>query len=181
MVTRLQQPDKAARKRRTRKLLLLLLLLLIAAGAVLWALFLRQEDVLTPDRAPRREDKYAQSIEGEDGDKLPQTGGGAVILTCNPEVGIDLTAGTASIYFANPARSGMDIVLQLAAEDGTVLAQSGRLSPGRQLETLDLLDGAAAQLSPGICTGKFVVLYYRQDTHERSIVNTEIPVSITVA
>lgn len=39
---------------------------------------------------------------------------------------------------------------------------------------------AAAQLTPGGYNGNFVVLYYQPDTHEKTIVNTEIPVNITV-
>ena len=162
-------------------ILLLLLLLLIAIGVTLWALFFREKTVLTPDYAPRQEDKYAQSLGDQDDEKLDQAqGGGAVSLTYNTQVTVDLAGNKASIYFANPTKSNQDIVLQLTVQD-VILAQSGKLSPGKQLDTpLELLDGAADRLQPGGYEGQFVVLFYQPDTGERTIVNTEIPVDVTV-
>lgn len=61
-----------------------------------------------------------------------------------------------------------------------MIAQSGTILPGKQIEKLDLLEDAAAKLQPGGYNGEFVVLYYQPDTHEKTIVNTEIPVNITV-
>ena len=61
-----------------------------------------------------------------------------------------------------------------------ILAQSGKLSPGKQLDTLELLEGAASRLQPGGYNGQFVVLFYQPDTGEKTIVNTEIPVDVTV-
>lgn len=105
--------------------------------------------------------------------------GGAVSLTYTTQVTISLAEGQASLYFANPSRSNQDIVLQIVVQD-VVLAQSGTISPGKQVTTLDLLEGAADQLSAGGYNGEFVVLYYQPDTHEKTIVNTQIPVNITV-
>ena len=100
-------------------------------------------------------------------------------LTYNTQVTVDLAGNKASIYFANPTKSNQDIVLQLTVQD-VILAQSGKLSPGKQLDTLELLDGAANRLQPGGYEGRFVVLFYQPDTGERTIVNTEIPVDVTV-
>ena len=71
------------------------------------------------------------------------------------------------------------MVLQLVVQD-VVIAQSGTISPGKRVEKLDLLPDAAQRLSPGGYEGKFLVLFYQPDTHEKTIVNTEIPVQITV-
>lgn len=105
--------------------------------------------------------------------------GGAVSLTYTTQVTISLAEGQASLYFANPSRPNQDIVLQIVVQD-VVLAQSGTISPGKQVTTLELLEGAADQLSAGGYNGEFVVLYYQPDTHEKTIVNTQIPVNITV-
>ena len=146
----------------------------------LWALFFREETALTPDYAPRREDKYAQSLDDQGDEKLEQVqGGGAVSLTYSTKVTVTLDDGMASVYFANPSKSNQDMVLQLVVQD-VILAQSGKLSPGKQLDTLELLEGAASRLQPGGYNGQFVVLFYQPDTGEKTIVNTEIPVDVTV-
>lgn len=179
MTTRIQRPEKSDRKSRWI-ILLLFLLLLIAIGVTLWALFFREETTLTPDYAPRREDKYAQSLDDQGDEKLEQVqGGGAVSLTYSTKVTVTLDDGMASVYFANPSKSNQDMVLQLVVQD-VILAQSGRLSPGKQLDTLELLEGAASRLQPGGYNGQFVVLFYQPDTGEKTIVNTEIPVDVTV-
>lgn len=179
MTTRIQRPEKSDRKSRWI-ILLLLLLLLIAIGVTLWALFFREETTLTPDYAPRREDKYAQSLDDQGDEKLEQVqGGGAVSLTYSTKVTVTLDDGMASVYFANPSKSNQDMVLQLVVQD-VILAQSGKLSPGKQLDTLELLEGAALRLQPGGYNGQFVVLFYQPDTGEKTIVNTEIPVDVTV-
>lgn len=179
MTTRIQRPEKSDRKSRWI-ILLLLLLLLIAIGVTLWALFFREETTLTPDYAPRREDKYAQSLDDQGDEKLEQVqGGGAVSLTYSTKVTVTLDDGMASVYFANPSKSNQDMVLQLVVQD-VILAQSGKLSPGKQLDTLELLEGAASRLQPGGYNGQFVVLFYQPDTGEKTIVNTEIPVDVTV-
>ncbi len=179
MTTRIQRPEKSDRKSRWI-ILLLLLLLLIAIGVTLWALFFREETTLTPDYAPRREDKYAPSLDDQGDEKLEQVqGGGAVSLTYSTKVTVTLDDGMASVYFANPSKSNQDMVLQLVVQD-VILAQSGRLSPGKQLDTLELLEGAASRLQPGGYNGQFVVLFYQPDTGEKTIVNTEIPVDVTV-
>ena len=129
---------------------------------------------------PRQQEQHAEDIGDSDEEKLTQTqGGGAVSLTYTTQVSISLSSGQATLYFANPSKSNQDIVLQIVAQD-VVLAQSGTISPGKQVETLELWEGVAAQLSPGGYNGRFVVLYYQPDTHEKTIVNTEIPVNITV-
>lgn len=179
MTTRIQRPEKSDRKSRWI-ILLLLLLLLIAIGVTLWALFFREETTLTPDYAPRREDKYAQSLDDQGDEKLEQVqGGGAVSLTYSTKVTVTLDDGMASVYFANPSKSNQDMVLQLVVQD-VILAQSGKLSPGKQLDTLELLEGAASRLQPGGYNGQFVVLFYQPNTGEKTIVNTEIPVDVTV-
>lgn len=52
-------------------ILLLLLITLIAVVISVWALFFRSRgSALTPDYAPVEEEKNAESIEGDSGDKL---------------------------------------------------------------------------------------------------------------
>lgn len=159
-------------------------LLLITAAAVcvtVWALFFRDNGpALTPDYAPQQEEQNAQTIPGDSGEKMDKPeGGGSVSLTYSRDVSVDLTSKTAALVFANPGRSNQDIVLQIVIRD-TVIVQSGTLKPGNQVTTLNLLAGLEQKLSAGIYEGYFNVLYYDQETGEKSIVNTQIPVTITV-
>lgn len=168
----------------SRTNLLIILLLLITAAAVcvtIWAVFLREEDtVLAPDYAPPQVEESAESIPDDSDEKMekPQ-GGGSVSLTYAREVTISLEDKTASLVFANPGKSTQDMMLQIVIQD-TVIVQTGVLHPGNQVTTLSLLDGMEKKLAEGVYEGKFNVLYYDPDTGERAIVNTEIPITITV-
>ena len=173
----------ADRKDNSSRLLILLLLLIsiVAVCVSVWALFFRQRDIsLTPDYAPQDKEEYAESIPNDSDDKLdaPQ-GGGAVSLTYANQVGIDLSTGMVSLFFANPGKSNQDMVLQIVIRE-QIIVQSGTLSPGHRITQMELMKGVADMLSVGGYDGRFVVLYYNQETGEKSIVNTEIPVKITV-
>ena len=172
------------KKENKKKYLLILLLLLItvtAVGVSVWAIWFRDSaPVLAPDYAPRQIEENAEPI-GDDGDeKLSQPeGGGAVGLTYAKEVTISLSDKNAALMFANPTKSNQDMVLQLAIDDVVVL-QSGRLEPGNRVFSLGLLDGAEKRLAAGGYNGKFVVLYYDRTSGEKAMLNTEIPVTVTV-
>ena len=161
----------------------LALITVVAVCITVWALFFRDsggQQVLTPDYAPQKQEQNAETIPDDTGDKMenPQ-GGGAVSLTYSNEVTIDLSDKAAGLYFANPGKSNQDMVLQIVIQD-TVILQSGTLSPGHQVKLLNLLEGADDMLQPGGYEGKFIVLYYDQTSGEKSMVNTEIPITINV-
>ena len=159
----------------------LFLVTAIAVGVTVWALFFRDSGpALAPDYAPQEEERHAQTIPNDSGEKLEQPeGGGSVSLTYSRDVTINLGDKTAALLFANPGKSNQDMVLQIVIQD-TVIVQSGTLKPGNQVTTLDLLDGAEKKLSAGTYEGNFNVLYYNQETGEKAIVNTEIPITIVV-
>ncbi|MDO4340617.1 MAG: hypothetical protein Q4C91_21465 [Eubacteriales bacterium] len=170
-------------KKKDRKKILVILLLLITAiavGVTVWALFFRDTTpVLAPDYAPVEEEENAEDIENEeDTEKMEaDEGGGAVSMSYQKNVTISLANQTAALMFQNPSKSVNDMVLQLiiVSADGTetVIAQSGTIHPGKQVDELALLDGAA-QLSEGTYNGKFNILYYDPDTGEKAIVNGSI-------
>ena len=170
--------------RKTTILILILLLITIAAMCVtVWALFFRDsggQQTLTPDYAPQKQEQNAETIPDDSGEKMEKPeGGGSVSLTYSNNVTIDLSDKAASLYFANPGKSNQDMVLQIVIQD-TIILQSGTLAPGHQVKLLNLLEGAETMLQPGGYEGKFIVLYYDQESGEKAMVNTEIPVSITV-
>lgn len=160
---------------------LLLLITVIALGVTIWALFFRAPNVeLTPDYAPQEIEQNAETIADDPQEKLEaDEGGGAVSISYGANVSIILSNQTAALYFANPARSTQDMLIQIVAQD-TVLVQSGRIEPGNQVTTLALAEGAADMLSVGGYEGTLMVYYYDRTTGERAMVNTEIPVVISV-
>lgn len=168
-------------KKRKILFIILIFITLLAVGVTVWALFFREAvPTLAPDYAPQEIEQNAEPM-GDDGDdKLEQPeGGGAVSLTYSRDVTIDLSDKKATLMFGNPTKSNQDMLVQIVIHD-TVVVQSGRLLPGNQVTKLNLIDGVEKQLQPGGYDGKIVVYYYQQDTGEKAIVNTEIPVTITV-
>lgn len=168
-------------KKRNLLILLLLLITLAAVCVTIWALFFRDPaPPLPPDYAPQETEENAESIPDDTGEKLenPQ-GGGSVSLTYSREVSIDLSEQKATLLFANPGKSNQDMVLQIVIQD-TLIVQSGTLKPGNQVTTLNLISGAEKQLAEGTYEGMFQISYYSPETGEKAIVNTQIPVTITV-
>ena len=176
--------DKKLNK--TTIIIAILAVITVAALCVtMWALFLREPDdsnkvILAPDYAPQNKEENAETIPDDTSDKMENPeGGGAVSLTYSNEVTIDISDKAAALYFANPGKSNQDMVIQIAIRD-TVILQSGTLSPGNQVKLLNLLEAAEEMLQPGGYEGKFIVLYYDQTSGEKSMVNTEIPITINV-
>lgn len=175
------EQDSSKKSRQNLFILTLLLITIAAVCITVWALFFRDtETVLAPDYAPQEEEPNAEAIPDDTYEKLDNPeGGSSVSLTYSRDVSISLSEETASLLFANPGKSNQVMVLQIVVQD-EVIVQSGTLKPGNQVKTLDLLDGMSEKLSVGTYEGKFVVLYYDPQTGEKSIVNTEIPITITV-
>lgn len=163
--------------------LIIIALITVAAIAVtVWALFFRKPDDsgLTPDYAPPETESNAESMPGNDKDKLDApSGGGAVSISYTKNVLIDISEEKAVLNFGNPGESTQDMLVQIVIQD-TILVQSGRLTPGHKVSQLDLLEGAAKKLKAGGYEGKIVVLFYDQESGEKAMLNAEIPVTINV-
>ena len=163
-----------------RLIIILTLITTAAVGVTVWTVFFRDNTILAPDYAPVEKEENAETIPGDTGEKMEsEKGGGSVSLSYSDNVTIDLSDRQASLLFGNPGRSNQDMVLQIVIQD-TVIVQSGTLSPGNQVTTLNLLPGAEKRLIPGGYEGKFAVFYYSVETGEKAMVNTEILVSITI-
>lgn len=177
-----QEETKEKEKRKWLILLLLLLLItFICICVTMWALFFRTPDVvLTPDYAPKETEVNQTPIGRDDGNKMEvEDGRGAVSLAYFSYVTVDLSDQHAVLMFANPEKSTQDMVVQIVIQD-QVIAQSGRLTPGNKVTSLNLLEDAEKRLAVGGYDAKFVVFFYNPDTGEKSIVNTEIPISVSV-
>ena len=162
-------------------IIVLALVTVASLGVTAWAIWGRDPGtVLAPDYAPKEEEKNQTPIEGDGGTKLDSPdGGGAVGLIYSKDIELDLGTKKASLMFGNPSRSNQDMVVQLVIQEEVIL-QSGRITPGNKVNSLALLKDAEKKLTKGGYDGKFVVLYYNQDTGEKAILKTEIPVTVTV-
>ena len=169
------------KKDKNKRLILLLLLIAVFSICIaIWALCFKESPVIiAPDRVPEQESN-AERIEDDADDKndAPENGG-AVSLTFSKDVSVNLTDKKISLYFANPQRSTHNVVLQIIIRDN-LIAQSGTISPGNQVNELKLIDNAEKMLAKGGYDGKFVVHYYDVESGEKAVLNTEIPVNVKV-
>ena len=189
-----EQPQQEEEKKKGKKkfiiiLIILLLLLLLFIGIIVYLLFGRNDDsntVLEPDYASIDVEENAEAIGDEDDEKLEASeGGGAVALVYSDEVTVDLESETLTLYYQNPTRSTQNVVVQVivtgSEDDEYLLAQSGILEPGYMVTTLDLEEELDVTLTSGVYSGVFRLLFYDPDTGERAVVDTEIPIDITVS
>lgn len=165
-------------------LIIILILITVAAVSVTaWTLLSQKKantNELIPDYASQKEEPNAESIPDDSNEKMENPeGGGSVSLVYSREVSISLSNKIAELLFMNPGKSNQDIILQIVIQD-VVIAQSGILKAGNQITELELMSEMVEKLSDGIYEGNFNVLYYDPETGEKAIVNTEIPVTITV-
>ena len=154
-------------------------ILIVTIGITVWDLFFRDTTpTLAPDYAPQEKEQNAEPFEDGNSEKMEQQqGGGAVSLTYSKEVSVDLSDETVHLMFANPKKSNQNMLIQILIHD-TVIVQSGLLAPGNQVTKLDLWD--TVKLSVGRYDGKIIVYYYQPDSGEKAMLNTEIPLTITV-
>lgn len=180
-----QKIEKKAKKEERKKKMyrrITVILLIIIIILILLLLHRCSSDVpvLNPDFPPQDTEQNAEPIPGGSDDKLDhEEGGGAVNLRFEDDVLIDLSDKEASLFIANPKRSTQDMMVLLIIQDN-IIAQSGRLLPGYQIKELDMYKGSEKLLVEGVYSGKFVLYYYDPETNERAMVNTEIPVTVTV-
>lgn len=144
-------------------------------------MYLTSSKELIPDYAPGVLDPNAVPMP-DDGKKLEASeGGGAVSLSYSDKVAVDLKKKKVEFYFQNPSKSTQDIVLQVIVKQGdkeVVIAQSERISAGYAIYNLDLKKDA--KLASGGYKGKFNVIFYDEETKEKAVVNTNIPITIAV-
>lgn len=162
-------------------ILILLLITIISICITVWSLFFRGSDtVLVPDYAPEQIEQNQNPIKNDTSEKVePFEGGGIVGIDYDNKVVIDLSDETISMYFANPNKSTKDMLVQVVVQ-GEVLAQSDRITAGNYITLLNMLEGSVEKLSVGQYNGIFQVFYYDIETGEKSVVNTEMPILITV-
>jgi len=140
--------------------------------------------VLSPNTAPSADSNALEvSTDGETSKLSSSDGGGSVSLSYSDKINVNLSRGSATIYFQNPAQSNQDMVIQVIITDGDdkyLVAQSDKLTAGYLLQHISLTDDIKSMLQTGTYKGIFNILYYNPNNGEKAIVNTNIPVDISV-
>lgn len=162
---------------------ILVIIALICAGVTVYLLCNGNRGEV-PAYAPQKIDENASELE-DDGsrDKLEAgEGGGAVSLTYSAEATIDLTAGKVSFMIQNPERSTQDLIIQVLMWDDNgaenEIARSELIPVGYGINELTLENSEG--LVSGTYEGTVRVSFYDPDGGEKAVVNTDIPVTITV-
>lgn len=133
---------------------------------------------ITPDYPAPPEDEGAEDVEDDEEKLDAPEGGGAVGMIYSTEVEIDLSDKKTTLLFANPNRSTHNVTVQLVIQD-QVIAESGLLTPGKRITSLDLKDGMTVPEGVYEQNAKFVIRFYDPETNACSIVNSEIAVTVT--
>ena len=190
-----QEPEKSfERTRRDLRLAALLLLIPILLLVIRTGGFKPADDgkvVLAPDYPLIKDEPNSQPTEDDQQKFEVSENGGAVALNYSDKVEYGLSDQTVTLFFANPGSSTQAVVLQIIVYGGVnvdtgkpeeyLLAESGILRPGYYVERLDADLESNVSLASGVYSGVMRVLFYNEDTGERAVVNTEIPVNISVS
>lgn len=178
--------DKQFKKKR-RGLIIAAVVLLILIIVLSWRVGAPAPAVvLAPDYAMAEIEENATPMTDFGGgtQKLEAAeNGGAVAIAYSDQVYYDQAAGTLSLSYGNPYVSTQSVILQIIVfgPDGSeyLIAESGILPPGYRVETLNA-SAEGVTVSSGAYNGIFRLLFYNSETGERAIVNSEIPILITV-
>lgn len=155
-------------------------IIIVLLVAILIVLIMKNK-ALTPDYAPGTIDVNAIKSP-DDGKKMEKSkGGGAVSLSYSNVVNVNLSKKIVQMYFKNPSKSTQAMIIQIILKSGDkeyIIGQTDRLPSGYAIYKVDYLDPVS--LKKGGYDGKFNILYYDEETDEKAIVNTNIPIKIEV-
>jgi hypothetical protein len=150
----------------------LLLALLVAIILLLPIVEPDDEPIFAP--VPRDEDSVP--IPGE---VIEPREGNHMSFQFQKDISASLSTGNATLNFKNPGYANHDVVVQLILED-VVIAESGAVSPGFQLEHLRLDFPSGAVVPTGVYDATIAMVYYEIGTHNRSMFESNFPVVLTV-
>ena len=165
-------------------LIMAILVVILSITSIILLQRSAQKQVLIPEKAPESIEQQATQGAPLDNDaeqlETPK-GGGAVSIAFAKEVSVNLERKEVGLFFQNPSKSTQDIVLQIIVdsdEQEVVIAQSEKIPVGYEIDSLQLLDNV--KMSQGLYQGKLGLSFYDPKDGKLAIVNTAIPVEITV-
>ena len=170
---------KSKQKKYRMCVMILFVILLLGIGIVV-ALCVKRSN--SDDFAPKV-DRAAEQMEGTGEKMAAPKGGGAVSLTYSTVVTVSMEDRIAQILFENPSKSTKDTSLQLTVKgqnegQESLIAESELIPAGYKLSQMNLKD--EVDLEAGKYEGNLKVLYYDSENGEKEVVDTKIPVTLTV-
>ena len=171
-----------SRKQLTILIAVLLLLISAAVATTIWAVFFRGQGTppISPDYPPQSTEQSQKPLEGDDGEKMESPeGGGAINVTYNTEVTIDLSENKVTLLYANPQASNQNVAILVMVGD-LVVAKTDLITPGHGVDTLALEGAAKERLMAGGYDGELVIRAYDPETGEKAMIDAKCKVRITV-
>ena len=115
----------------------------------------------------------------------PSTDSNLVSFKFERVIEVNLSTGTCVFNFLNPGISNHDVVieLRLVGSDGRreLIAKSGAVPSGYSLADLRLLPAnERVQIPVGTFEGYVELAFYDMDTHNRSLMESELPVAVKI-
>lgn len=107
-------------------------------------------------------------------------GGGAINVTYNTEVRIDLSENQVTLLYANPQASNQNVAILVMVGD-LVVAKTDLITPGHGVDSLVLEGAAKERLMAGGYDGELVIRAYDPETGEKAMIDAKAKVRITVA
>lgn len=178
----MENNKKQDEKKRHALIALLALITVVSVCTAIWAIFYRDRNYSTQSSTdsefePVQVDSNVIEIGGDE-EKLSQPeGGGAVNITFSDAVNITLSNKEMQLMVQNPNKSNQNMTAAILI-DGKVIAQSGLIKPGFMLEKLENAD--TEKLSAGTYGGIMAINFYDPETNEKSVMESEFDVMITV-
>jgi hypothetical protein len=119
----------------------------------------------------------------ETGEDTPPQLAHSLNFTLNETVYVYTSTRDCILNFVNPSGNTNNLVLELSIEDAdgnrTVIAKSGAILPGYRLQSMTLNEDV--QLDAGSYSGYITLCPYDTSTNNKSMVETELPVSLVVS
>lgn len=159
-------------EKRDRWKWLFLLLLLLGIGMAAIGLFRLFTTPQSGEYQLMEHDLNAQRLPSGDTDSTDD-----VMIQVSQTVTVDMGDQLVTLYYANPESNQVGARVSLKIGD-TLVAQSDLIEPGYYLEEIDGL--LTDDLDYGEQDGTLVIDTYDLNTGERSMVNNEIDVTVTV-
>lgn len=172
--------DEKEKKRKWLIVILIIGIVVCLAVAILAIVLKESPEPISPDYPPQGTEQNQQPIDGDNGDKIDSPeGGGAINMTYNVNVTVDLSDEKVTLYYANPQASNQNVAILVMIGD-LVVAKSDLINPGNQVTELALDEYAKSRLQAGGYDAELVVRAYDPDSGEKAMVDTKGEITVTV-
>lgn len=172
--------DKNKKEKRQKLLIILLIIgMIICIGITIWALFFR--DTTPPSDYPPQDVEVNQTpIDNDNSEKIDSSdGGGAINVTYATTATLSLSDKTISFYYANPNASNQNVSILIKVDD-LLVAKTDLVTPGHQVNKLQIEKGVEEKLQVGGYKAELTVRAYDPETNEKAMIDTKGEITLTV-